>query len=117
MASSSLRISAHANKRLGQRNLSVADVEMVIRHGASMYRAGVMIYFLGRRQLQPLNDRSSDHLEGTTVLRCSTCGFVITAYRNRRNGWKYNRRKTKYNYRKDQCPACGIPHIHRQYAA
>ena len=93
--------SAHALLRMAQRNLSPADVEYVLRHGRRYRRAGVVHYFLGKKDI-PKDDARDDaiaRLEGTTVL-VSPMGKggaveIITAYRNR-SALRRIRRKAKY---------------------
>lgn len=95
----SLHYSEHALIRMCQRCLSIGDVEYVVLHGQQHRCAGVVHYFLGRRDI-PKNDCSNDflrRLEGTTVLVDSQDRrSVITVYRNR-SALKCIRRKAKTN--------------------
>ncbi len=103
-----LAASGHAELRMAQRNLSHDEVSFVRENGKKSYRAGVIVHFLGRRHFPHTADaRQYDHLEGTTVLSCPHCMFVLTAYRNRSRGLKDHERKPKYNRAKQYCPRCG----------
>jgi hypothetical protein len=84
---------------MAQRRLSTAQVEYVVNHGRHYHSAGVIHYFLGKRDI-PSSDSKNDSfakLEGTTVLldpyRAET---VITVYRNRSAAKKISR-KAKHN--------------------
>lgn len=95
----SLHFTEHALLRMTQRCLSINDVEYVVLHGQQHRCAGVVHFFLGRRDI-PKKDCSNDvlrRLEGTTVLVDSQDSrSVITVYRNR-SGLKCIRRKAKTN--------------------
>lgn len=92
---------AHGARRMAQRRLNEAEIEYVMLHGARYRRAGVLHFYLRKKDI-PTADRRFDQysrLEGTVVLLDSRNGTVmITAYRNRRpQALKAIRRKTKYN--------------------
>ena len=95
----SLQYTEHALTRMHQRCLSIHDVQYVVLYGQQYRCAGVVHYFLGRRNI-PTNDCRKDflrRLEGTTVLVDSLEGrLVITVYRNR-SALKSIRRKAKTN--------------------
>ncbi|NTW03410.1 MAG: DUF4258 domain-containing protein [Oscillochloris sp.] len=83
---------------MAQRNLTTDDVAFVLEHGYKEYRAGVVAYVLGWRQLARLEDtRNVDRLEGSVILRNPQTGEVVTVYRNRCRGLKDHRRKSKYD--------------------
>ncbi len=73
-----------ARQRLDPRNLSEAEIWIICQYGEREYRAGVVCYFLGKRQLNRLlHPKHYEYLEGAVVLCCPVCGYVVTAYRNR----------------------------------
>jgi hypothetical protein len=88
---------------MAQRNVSLSDLEYVLEHGERIYRTGITIYVLRRRDI-PQSDRKRStitRLEGTVVLT----GFmqdgrleIITIYRNK-SACKVIRSKAKYDRR------------------
>jgi hypothetical protein len=97
-------ISKHATLRMAQRNVSRTDLEYVLEHGERIYRTGITIYILRKRDILRSDRKQSaiTRLEGTAVL----IGFlpngtleVITIYRNK-NAFKMNRSKAKYDRRR-----------------
>jgi hypothetical protein len=94
-----LSFSWHAVVRMVQRHLTAEEIEYVVRYGRKVHVAGVVCYFLGKKDIPP-DDASRgkyDRLEGTTVLldgkRAET---VVTVYRNR-EAFKKMQHKLKYN--------------------
>lgn len=93
----------HARKRCAQRNVTEDDVLLAIEYGEQLINAGSRIFFLGMRHI----DRAGlppccDRLEGLTVHASREKDgrlCIITVYRDRRNGLKRNRRKSKYDLR------------------
>ena len=79
------RFSRHAAERAGQRRIKAEDVNLVLRFGKEIHRAGAIFVFLGHRDIpeQLRHDRHLIGLEGMTVIMSSDCEQVITAYRNR----------------------------------
>lgn len=94
--------SDHARLRCAQRNVTEDEVLLAISVGEKLINAGSHIFFLGKRQLVRAGLSSCyDRLEGLTVHADrekdgSLC--VITVYRNRKNGLRKNRRKSKYDF-------------------
>src|SRR5690349_2292278 len=82
------KISQHAILRMAQRNISLRDLEYVLAHAERVYRTGVTIYILRKRDIHP-NDRKTSEitrLEGTVVLAGHTRDGrleIITLYRNK----------------------------------
>ena len=93
--------SAHAIQRMAQRNLTYSEIEYVCHYGQRLHRAGVVHYYLGKRDI-PAPDRRDariQKLEGTTVLMGGEhLDEVVTVYRNK-NGTKNLRSKAKFNRR------------------
>ena len=88
----------HALERSNQRNLSDEDIQYVLTHGQLCHVPEGVSYFLGRRNVPPL-DRVNDHitrLEGTVVILDLAQEYVITAWRNRRSGTKQLRCRGKH---------------------
>ena len=94
-----IKCSAHAVQRMAQRNLTYSEIEYVCHHGRRVHRAGVVHYYLGRRDI-PAPDRRDariQKLEGTTVLVGGEASDeVVTVFRNK-NGTKNLRCKDKFN--------------------
>ena len=88
---------------MAQRNISLRDLEYVLKHGEHIYRTGVAIYILRKRDILQRDRKTSKitRLEGTVVLT----GFlqdgtreIITIYRNK-SAHKEIRSKAKYDKR------------------
>jgi 1,6-anhydro-N-acetylmuramate kinase len=94
-------ISAHADQRLAQRNLSPEDVRYVFCHGRVYHTGNAFFVHLGLRDI-PADHRRQDRLrrlEGTIlVLDPRTGQHLTTAYRNRRHGSRDIKRKPKRGY-------------------
>ncbi len=97
-------ISAHADLRLAQRNLSQDDVRYVFTHGRLYHTGKAQFVHLGLRDI-PSDDRRIGRLrrlEGTVlVLDPSSGQHLTTAYRNRRHGSRDIKRKPKYAFMDD----------------
>lgn len=91
-------VSAHAGRRLAQRNLSWDDVRYVVTYGRVMHAGKALFIHLGRRDI-PAAHRQQDRLrrlEGTVLVLDSATGkHLTTAYRNRRHGSRDIKRKPK----------------------
>ena len=91
-------VSAHASRRLAQRNLSDADVQYVYAHGRLHHTGKATFIYLGLRDIPP-DDRRDNRwrrLEGTVLVLDPTTGcHLTTAYRNRQRGSRDIRRKLK----------------------
>ena len=96
--SSIASVSAHARRRLAQRNLSAEDVHYVYTHGRRVHAGKATFIHLGLRDI-PDADRREDRirrLEGTVLVLDSVTGcHLTTAYRNRQRGSRDIRRKLK----------------------
>ena len=79
------RFSRHAAERAGQRRIRAEDVDLVLRYGKEIHRAGSMFVFLGHKDIpeELRHDQRIIGLEGMTVIMASDGEQVITAYRNR----------------------------------
>jgi hypothetical protein len=91
-------VSAHARRRLAQRNLNADDVQYVYTHGRLHHTGKATFIHLGLRDI-PQADRRDDRfrrLEGTVLVLDPTTGcHLTTAYRNRQRGSRDIRRKLK----------------------
>ena len=98
--SSIASVSAHARRRLAQRNLSAEDVHYVYTHGRRVHAGKATFIHLGLRDI-PDADRREDRirrLEGTVLVLDSVTGcHLTTAYRNRQRGSHDIRRKSKWS--------------------
>jgi len=87
-----------------QRHLTADEIEYVVRYGRKVHVAGVVCYFLGKKDLarDDASHGQFDRLEGTTVLLDGKhAETVVTVYRNR-EAFKKMQHKLKYN-RKALC--------------
>jgi hypothetical protein len=89
---------------MAQRNISIGDLQYVLEHGERVYKTGVTIYVLRKRDILQDDRKKSEimRLEGTIVLT----GFsqdgnleVITIYRNK-SAFRTLRCKKKYDNRR-----------------
>lgn len=107
-SSSVATVSAHASRRLAQRNLTTDDVHYVYVHGRLHHTGKATFVHLGLRDI-PEEDRREDRyrrLEGTVlVLDPATGCHLTTAYRNRQRGSRDIRRKLKRSILRR--PVCG----------
>ena len=100
-----LKLSQHATLRMAQRNISLGDLEYVLKYGERVYKTGITIYVLRKRDILP-NDRKDaeiTRLEGTVVLTGFTQDGnldIITIYRNK-GAFRTLQCKEKYDNRKN----------------
>jgi hypothetical protein len=91
-------VSAHASRRLAQRNLNSDDVQYVYAHGRLHHTGKATFIYLGLRDI-PREDRRDNRfrrLEGTVLVLDPITGcHLTTAYRNRQRGSRDIRRKLK----------------------
>jgi len=106
-------LTQHAVLRMAQRNISIRDLEYVLEHGERVYKTGVTIYALRKRDILQNDRRNSDitRLEGTVVLT----GFsqdgrleIITMYRNK-CAFQMFRYKEKYDIRRKHRKSRNFP--------
>jgi len=97
-------ISAHAGRRLAQRNLTDEDVRYVFSHGRVYHAGKALFVHLGLRDI-PREHRREDRLrrlEGTVLVLDPGSGqHLTTAYRNRRYGSRDIKRKPKRGFLAD----------------
>ena len=94
-------ISAHAGRRLAQRNLRPADIRYVFAHGRVHHTGKAVFVHLGLRDIPPDHRRDDRlrRLEGTVLVLDPVTGqHLTTAYRNRRSGSRDIKRKPKRGY-------------------
>jgi len=106
-------LTQHAVLRMAQRNISLGDLEYVLDHGERVYKTGVTIYVLRKRDI-PQNDHKKSEitrLEGTVVLT----GFsqdgnleIITLYRNK-SAFRTLRCKAKYDNKRNDRTSRNLP--------
>ncbi|SRR5579875_758329 len=96
-----LHMSRHGAKRAAQRNIPLDALEYVMTYGRTMRRTGALFYFLGHRDLPPMDRHNARiaRLVGTVVI--VEGGSVITLYRNPA-ALRDIKRKLKYRTR--ACP-------------
>lgn len=97
-------ISAHAGRRLAQRNLKDEDVRYVFTHGRVYHAGKALFVYLGLRDIprEHLRQDRLRRLEGTIlVLDPITGQHLTTAYRNRRCGSRDIKRKPKRGFLDD----------------
>lgn len=75
-------VSRHAEKRMAQRNLSLNDLELVLRLGRKEHRTGVSFFFFGERDVPRGQELDLRRLAGTTIVAAEEC--ILTVYRNER---------------------------------
>jgi hypothetical protein len=101
---SPLNLTQHAVLRMAQRNISLGDLEYVLEHGERVYKTGITLYILRKRDILQDDRKKSEiaRLEGTVVLT----GFsrngnleLITMYRTKSASRTF-RYKPKYDHRR-----------------
>lgn len=98
----SYEFTPHALMRMAQRGLSVEDVRYVLRYGTLMYAGAAVVFFLGRMDIPKPDRRQYERLDGVAVVT-SYEGWVITVWRNRKNGSRHIRAKIDSG-------RCGLPY-------
>ena len=81
-----LQYTDHARQRMAQRGITEQDIAEVIRIGLRIRKAGVIFYFMRRKDCHALH--------GLTVVQAKN-GTVLTTYKNKR-GLRDIKRKSKY---------------------
>lgn len=90
MRTEKFRMTAHAWRRLAQRNLTLSDVLIALKHGRRIHRAHADFWFLGRRDCP----QGVERLEGLTVVVEEY--LISTVYRNKRAMAKVRRKPRRY---------------------
>lgn len=88
----------HSARRSAQRGLSEEEIEYVYQFGKRFHEGSALIYFL-RAQDVPSPDRRWDfatRLVGTALVLALDGRTLLTAWRNRRNGMKWIRKKETF---------------------
>lgn len=86
----------HSAYRSAQRGLTDEEIEYVYQFGSRYHRGGALIYYLRRLDV-PSADRGRDfamRLVGTALVIALDGRTLLTAWRNRRRGMKWIRKKT-----------------------
>lgn len=92
-------LSDHAQCRAAQRGLPLDTIDYIMEHGQAFHRAGVVFYFLRDCDI-PAQDKCFEQinrLTGTAVVVSKDRQTVITIWRNRRNGLKHIKSKSRYS--------------------
>ena len=79
-----VRLSRHADRRMAQRRISAAAIELALDYGRTVYTRGAVVHAIGRNEIArwaELGIDLSPH-DGLQVV-CSADGAVITVYRDR----------------------------------
>ena len=93
--SQTLQFSKHAQTRMAQRGISIADVEYVFHHGTCIWRAGAQHRVLRRVDIPEQDTKRKWRLNGTVVVLDSETQKVLTVYRNT-DAFSHIRRKPKW---------------------
>jgi hypothetical protein len=98
-----IRVTGHAEYRQAQRNFSDQDIIYVLLYGQIFHKAGAVLTHLREKDL-PYPDRANQRYQkliGTTVVMTKDQSqFVLTLYRNRRDGLQHIKRKPDYGWGK-----------------
>lgn len=94
-------LTPHAELRMAQRGLSRGDVRYILRYGQLYFGAAAVFYFLGRDDIPAGDGPRMDRLQGAAVVT-SFDGYVLTVWRNRKDGMKTIRRKLEYSVAHDR---------------
>ena len=118
-------LTLHAQRRMAQRNVSLADVRFVLKHGKRFHRAGAVFVHLRGKDIpkEKRHDKNITRLEGTTVVlsrrnvllntliegklaeRQETTvvshesPIILTIWRNSQDGLRHIKRKVRYGRR------------------
>ena len=90
---------AHAKYRKAQRNLSDPDINYVLAYGQTLHKAGAVFTYLREKDI-PYADRVDQRCQkligAVVVMTTEGERRLLTAYRNRRFGLRYIKRKLDY---------------------
>ena len=91
-------LSTHAYRRAVQRGLPIDAIDYILDHGQVFHRAGAMFYYLRKRDIPQIDLKYEliSRLEGTAVVVAKDKQTIITVWRNRDNGLKNIRNKSRY---------------------
>lgn len=92
--------SKHAKQRMAQRNISIDNIEFILKNGQWLHRAGAVFVFLGNRNIGKSKERDQKYarLEGTVVVLSRDGSRIITVYRNRQQGLRKIKQKAQYGF-------------------
>lgn len=96
-----IALTTHAQQRMAQRNLSLPDIEFILHYGQHFHRAGVVFFYLRRKDIPTdmLREKSIAQLEGVAVVCSSDSPTVVTVWRNRESGLRSIKRKPSYSFK------------------
>jgi len=83
----------HARKRMNQRGITTAAIDLALRYGLADYRNGALRYTIGRKESARYRDIEPRlvRYHGVHVVCASDGGQILTTYRNK----NFARRKHK----------------------
>lgn len=95
-----ITLTQHAKLRMAQRNVTWAQLCFILEHGQRLYRAGVCLVYLRRKDipLKLLTQNQFASLEGTAVVLNRQGTIAMTLWRNRAKGLRHIMRKPDFSY-------------------
>ena len=92
-------LTRHAEQRMGQRHITLRDLELVMQFGRELRAAGTIFFFFGRKEIpeQLRSDSKVTRLEGTVVVVSSDGAAIITTYKNREGICDIRRKHKRYH--------------------
>ncbi len=85
---------------MSQRNVSESDISFILQYSHETHCAGVLLITCRHKDI-PKRRLDSDQyrrLDGVTVVMSPTDPTVMTVWRNRQNGQRHIRQKSRYGY-------------------
>lgn len=92
-------LTAHAQLRMCQRNVTNEQLSFILRHGQQHHCAGAILVTLRRKDI-PKNHAAQSkftYLEGTTIVLSRDAPTVLTIWRNKGKGLQHIRHKPRYS--------------------
>jgi len=98
-------LTAHAQIRGAQRNITPENIDLVLRYGKELHRTGASFIFLGKRDIPEdlRNDDQMRKLEGTVLIISEDSNHLITCYKNR-NALREIKKKSKRRRQQPNSP-------------
>lgn len=75
----------HARKRMNQRGITTAAIDLALRYGRAIYRNGALRYTIGRKEIDRYRDVEPciTRYHGIHVICATDSGQILTTYRNK----------------------------------